>query len=249
MIFSSNKNKKNKQDQQQQNKRLVGLAAASALEKLPLEDMILGIGTGSTVDLLIQNLPDKVKKRLHKPVAVSSQASMKMLDEYRIAYEKDTNLINGIDLYLDGADEVDEYGRMIKGGGGALTGEKILATQARDFWCLVDNSKLVQLLGDFPVAVEMTVMARSLVSREILKLGGNPEYRMGFISDHGNPIVDVYGLDLTEPHKMEERLNNLPGVLANGIFAANRATKIFCGRSQGEQDDASSEAVQVILPK
>lgn len=243
MIFNSNKSK---QEEQKQYKRLASLAAIKALAELPLEDMVLGIGTGSTVDLLIQNIPANIKNRIIKPVAVSSQASQKMLDEYNISYENDTNLINGIDLYLDGADEVDEYGRMIKGGGGALTGEKILAAQTKEFWCLVDQSKLVSLLGNFPVAVEVTSMARSLISRELLKLGGNPEYRMGFTSDHGNPIVDVHGLDLTDPAKTEERINNLPGCLTNGIFAHNRATKIFCG---GLDAQSGEPTAQIITPK
>lgn len=243
MMFNSSKITP---EQQKQYKQLAGIAAAEELIKLPLEDMVLGIGTGSTVDILIQNIPANIKSRLRKPVAVSSVASKKMLDEHGIAYESDTNLINGIDLYLDGADEVDEYGRMIKGGGGALTGEKILASQSKDFWCLVDQSKLVKLLGEFPVAVEVTGMARSLLSRELLKIGGNPEYRMGFVSDHGNPIVDVYGLDLTEPIKMEEKINNLAGCLTNGIFARNRATKIICGGVFGDDAEASTTT---IIPK
>ena len=221
-------------------KKSAGLAAIDALSSLPVEDMVIGIGTGSTVDIFLHNLPAKIKQRLRNPAAVSSNISQKILEQYHIAYEKDTNMINGIDLYIDGADEVDAHGRMIKGGGGALTGEKILASQAKEFWCLVDQSKVVEVLGQFPVAVEVTHMARSLISRQILKLGGNPEYRFGFTSDHGNPIVDVYGLDLTEPLKMEEQLNNLPGVLANGIFAQNRAGKIYCGTDQG---------VKIIDPK
>lgn len=222
----------NKTDQDALKQATAELAVAELL-KLPLEDMVLGIGTGSTVNKLIAAIPTEVKQRLCKPAAVSSKASQALLDEQGIPYESDTNMINGIDLYLDGADEVDEYGRMIKGGGGALTGEKILASQSKDFWCLVDESKVVDLLGAFPVAVEVTEMARSLVAREILKLGGNPEYRAGFVSDHGNPILDVHNLDLTEPAKVEEALNNLPGVLANGIFARHRATKIFYAGSDG----------------
>lgn len=214
-------------DPQQQQKKLIALATIDALNAMPLEDMVLGIGTGSTVDIFINNLPEQLRRRLRKPVAVSSRASQEMLDKHNVLYEQDANMINGIDLYIDGADEIDGHGRMIKGGGGALTGEKILASQAKDFWCLVDESKLVGVLGEFPVAMEVTKMARSLVSREVLKLGGNPEYRADFISDHGNPLVDVYGLDLTEPLKVEEQLNNLPGVLANGIFARNRASKVF----------------------
>ena len=215
------------------------MAVAEALKKLPLDDMVLGIGTGSTLNIFIQTMPDEIKRRIRKPVAVSSIASQEMLAAHSIDYEADTNMINGIDLYIDGADEVDEHGRMIKGGGGALTGEKILASQSKDFWCLVDQSKLVPVLGNFPVAVEVTNMARSLVSREILKLGGSPEYREGFVSDHSNPIVDVYGLDLTEPLQVEEKINNLPGVVANGIFARDRASKIFV---------ATDSAVKELTP-
>ena len=209
-------------------------AAQYALKKLtalPLEDLTLGIGTGSTINIMIEQLA-QIKNRLRKPAAVSSKASATLLDKYGIAYE-DNNMINGIDLYIDGADEVDEFCRMIKGGGGALTGEKILASQAKEFWCVVDESKRVDVLGNFPVAVEMVKSARSLVSRELLKMGGNPEYRHDFISDHGNPIVDVYGLDLTEPLKMEERINNLPGVVCNGIFARNYASKVICATDDG----------------
>lgn len=229
MIF----NRKAKQDAQNTTwqKKQAAQNACKKLTKLSLEYMTLGIGSGSTVNIIIEELA-KIKHLLVKPVAVSSKASAKLLDKYGIAYE-DTNMINGIDLYIDSADELDEHCRMIKGGGGALTGEKILASQSKELWCVVDASKKVDVLGHFPVAVEMTEKARSFVSRELLKMGGNPEYRQGFISDHGNPIVDIYDLDLSEPLKMEERINNLPGVLCNGIFARNYATTVICGTNNG----------------
>ena len=168
-------------------------------------------------------------------MAVSSKRSAELLDHHGIAHE-DTNMINGIDIYIDGADEIDGALRMIKGGGGALTGEKILACQSREFWCMVDEGKRVDVLGEFPVAVEVVQDARSMVARAIVKLGGNPEYRQGFVSDHGNPILDVYGLDLTEPLKMEKTLNDLPGLVCNGIFAANPATRLFCAAANGVVD-------------
>lgn len=210
---------------QEELKREAAAAVLAELKKENLDSLQLGIGTGSTVNLLIALLAEV--KHLLRPVAVSSKRSAEQLKRYGIASE-DTNMINGIDIYLDGADEIDGSLRMIKGGGGALTGEKILAHQSKQFWCLVDPSKKVDLLGEFPVAVEVVQQARSLVARELVRAGGNPEYRKGFVSDHNNPILDVYGLDLTDPIKMEELINNLPGVVANGIFARNPATRLFC---------------------
>ena len=209
-------------------------AAEEAFAALKQEDTLglqLGIGTGSTVNLLIKLL-EQLKNQL-RPVAVSSKQSAELLTKYGIAWE-DGNMINGIDIYLDGADEIDGSMRMIKGGGGALTGEKILAHQSYQFWCIADPRKKVDVLGEFPVAVEVVRNARSLVARELVKIGGNPEYRQGFISDHDNPIVDVYGLDLTDPLKVETLINNLPGVVANGIFARNPATRLFCPPKENE---------------
>jgi len=213
---------------QEELKKEAAILVLAALKEENLDSLQLGIGTGSTVNFLIEKLTEI--KHLLRPVAVSSKQSTKQLDRHGIAWE-DTNMINGIDIYLDGADEIDSSLRMIKGGGGALTGEKILAHQSKQFWCFVDPSKKVDLLGEFPVAVEVVQKARSLVGRELVKLGGNPEYRQGFVSDHNNPILDVYGLDLTDPLKMEELINNLPGVVANGIFTRNPATRLFCPAS------------------
>ena len=193
---------------------------------MPLEDMQLGIGSGSTIMALIEELKN-VAGRIRRPVASSSKATTSLLKARGIDCE-DNNSLNGIDLYLDGADAIDPHMRMLKGGGGALTGEKILAWQARAFWCLVDDRKLVEMLGDQPVAVEMVQDARSLVARELVKLGGRPEYRHGCASDHGNPIVDVYDLDLSDPAAMEGTINNLPGVICNGIFARTPATRLLC---------------------
>ena len=214
-------------------KKRAAESAFAALKQESFESIQLGIGTGSTVNLFIELLKD-IKHRI-KAVAASSNQSRTSLKSHGIPYEE-TNMINGIDIYIDGADEIDEAMRMIKGGGGALTGEKILACQSRQFWCIADESKKVDILGTFPVAVEVVLDARSMVARNIMKLGGNPEYRQGFISDYGNPILDVYNLNLTEPVRMEQRLNNEPGVVCNGIFAVHPATRLFCAHATSVED-------------
>ncbi|GAI91352.1 unnamed protein product, partial [marine sediment metagenome] len=145
----------------------------------------------------------------------------------------DLNSTDDIPVYVDGADEINQHLQMIKGGGGALTGEKIVAAVSKKFICIADQNKLVGTLGTFPVAVEVLPNARSYVAREIVKLGGNPEYRQGFISDHGNAILDVYHLNLLEPLKMEGILNNITGVVTSGIFAKNKADVALLGMQDG----------------
>ncbi|MDO4897628.1 MAG: ribose-5-phosphate isomerase RpiA [Moraxella sp.] len=180
--------------------------------------MILGVGTGSTVNCLIELLP---QVRLKGAVA-SSQVTEDKLKALGVEIF-DLNVVGELDLYIDGADEIDGYGNMIKGGGGALTREKIVAATSKQFICMVDDSKLVARLGKFPVAVEVLPQARSYVARELVKLGGDPVYRAGFVTDYGNVILDTYDLDITNPAELEQTLNNIVGVVCNGIFAHQSA--------------------------
>lgn len=191
------------------------------------DNTIIGIGTGNTVNIFIKELA-KIKHRIDACVASSKQTET-LLKEHNIPVIN-LNSASSVPLYIDSADEVNSVGEMIKGGGGALTGEKIVAAVAKKFLCIVDEKKLVKNLGEFPVAVEVIPLARSLVGREIVKLGGNPSYREGFVTDNGNIILDVYNLDLLEPIKLEDKINQIPGVVENGIFARNHANVILIGR-------------------
>lgn len=145
----------------------------------------------------------------------------------------DLNSVQDLPIYVDGADEVNERGEMIKGGGGALTREKIVANVATQFICIVDESKVVKRLGEFPVAVEVIPMARSFVARQIVKLGGDPEYREGFVTDNGNIILDVFNLSFSTPMALEDSLNVIPGVVENGVFAKRLADKVLVASASG----------------
>lgn len=191
--------------------------AKSALAYIE-DGMILGVGTGSTVNCLIELLP---QVRLKGAVA-SSQVTEDKLRALGIEIF-DLNAVGELDLYIDGADEIDAHGNMIKGGGGALTREKIVAVASKRFVCMVDDSKTVTKLGKFPVAVEVLPQARSYVARELVKLGGEPVYREDFVTDYGNVILDTYDLDITDPAELESTLNNIVGVVCNGIFAGQSA--------------------------
>lgn len=193
-------------------------AAAKAALNYIEDDMILGVGTGSTVNCLIELLADV---RLKGAVSSSkvTEDKLRALDIEIF----DLNAVGELDLYIDGADEIDAQGSMIKGGGGALTREKIVAAASKSFVCMVDDSKIVQKLGKFPVAVEVLPQARSYVARELVKLGGDPVYREGFVTDYGNVILDTYDLDISNPAEFEKTLNNIVGVVCNGIFAAQSA--------------------------
>ncbi|STX44712.1 ribose 5-phosphate isomerase A [Legionella donaldsonii] len=204
-------------------------AAKAALAYVD-DNMIIGVGTGSTVNYFINELAT-IKHRIDACVA-SSKATESRLRAAGIPVI-DLNSASDLPLYVDGADEVNERYEMIKGGGGALTGEKIVATVARQFICIVDESKLVKHLGSFPLAVEVLPMARSYVAREIVKLGGDPEYREGFISDHGNIILDVYNLEITDARRLEDTINCIPGVVENGLFAKRLADKVLVASENG----------------
>src|SRR6186713_2701495 len=195
-------------------------AAAEAALKYVEDDMTLGVGTGSTVNFFIDALA-AMKGRIKATVS-SSEASAKRLRDLRIPVAE-LNDTDGCELYVDGADEVTEHLAMIKGGGGALTREKIVAQASRKFVCIADASKLVPVLGNFPLPVEVIPMARSFVARELVKLGGMPTLRAGVTTDNGNLILDVRGLTILDPVDLETRINMIPGVVTNGIFARRPA--------------------------
>lgn len=204
-------------------------AAEAALQYVK-DDMIIGVGTGSTVNYFIEALAP-MKNRIEACVA-SSKATEALLKAAFIPV-LDLNVVSELPLYVDGADEVMVSGDMIKGGGGAATREKIIAQVARQFVCIVDESKVVKRLGQFPLAVEVLPLARSLVARELVKLGGDPEYREGFVTDNGNIILDVYNLQINTPMQLENAINCLPGVVDNGLFANRKADKVLVGNDSG----------------
>ena len=207
-------------------KKLCAEAALAFVE----DDMTVGVGTGSTVNHFIAALASR-KARIAGTVS-SSEASARRLRDAGIAV-MDLNAAGGCDVYVDGADEVTEHLAMIKGGGGALTREKIVAQASRKFVCIADASKLVAVLGKFPLPVEVIPMARSLVAREIVRLGGRPVLREGALTDNGNVILDVHGLSITDPAGLESELNQLPGVVTNGLFARRPADVLLLGTPEG----------------
>ncbi|WHI45233.1 ribose-5-phosphate isomerase RpiA [Microbulbifer sp. EKSA008] len=196
-----------------------------------LEDnSIVGVGTGSTANFFIDYLAE-IKGTFDGTVA-SSEASAQRLKSHGIpVYE--LNAVDSIQFYVDGADEVNPALEMIKGGGAALTREKIVAACSEEFICIADESKWVKVLGEFPLPVEVIPMARSLVARELVKLGGDPVYRQGVITDNGNAILDVYNLRIEHPTVLEETINNITGVVTNGIFAKRSADILLLGTSAG----------------
>ncbi len=194
-------------------------AAEAALAYVE-DDQIIGVGTGSTVNHFIDLLGPR-KHRIRGAVS-SSQASTKRLQAIGIEV-LELNSAGPIPVYVDGADEADPHLRLIKGGGGALTREKIIAAASTRFVCIVDESKCVNVLGKFPLPVEVIPMARSYVARELVKLGGQPEWREKFITDNGNAILDVHLLDITDPVQLEDRINGIAGVVTVGLFARRPA--------------------------
>lgn len=199
-------------------------AAKAALEYAK-KHAIIGIGTGSTVDLFIDELVS-IKSRIEFLVS-SSERSTKKLKQLGFSVV-DLNYVGKLAIYFDGADEVDAHKRMIKGGGGALAREKVLASASDTFVCMVDSSKKVDVLGKFPVPVEVLPLARGFVAREILKLGGDPVWRENFLTDNGNIILDIHNLVLTDPLALEQRIKQLAGVVECGIFAKRCADVLIC---------------------
>lgn len=203
--------------------------ARAALEYVK-PDTIVGIGTGSTANYFIDFLAE-IKHKIAGTVA-SSEASAQRLRKHGIEVF-DLNNVSTIEVYVDGADETNRYHHLIKGGGGALTREKIVAAVAKQFVCIVDETKVVDVLGKFPLPVEVIPMARSHVARELAKLGGDPVYREGFVTDNGNVILDVHNLSIMEPVKLEQILNNITGVVTNGLFAMRPADVVLVGTPNG----------------
>lgn len=191
-------------------------------------DSIIGVGTGSTVNFFIEELA-KIKQ-LFKGAVSSSEASSQILKAHDIEVFE-LNDVNEILVYIDGADEVDPLNNLIKGGGGAHTREKIVASASNEFVCIVDESKLVKALGNFPLPIEVMIKSRSYVAREVVKLGGTPILRADFITDQGNQILDIADIKIDKPEILEQRLNLIPGVLDNGIFANCRPSKLIIGRN------------------
>ena len=204
-------------------------AAKSALEFVE-QDSFLGVGTGSTVNVFIELLA-RSGIRIKGCVA-SSVATAELLDKHHFKLT-DLNVAGQLELYIDGADEVNPALQLIKGGGGALTREKIIAGASQRFICIADMSKEVDVLGQFPLPVEIIPMARSFVSREIVRLGADPEYREGPPTDNDNVIVDCYGLQITDPIALEAELNAIPGVVTNGLFARRPADQLIVGHDDG----------------
>jgi ribose 5-phosphate isomerase A len=205
-------------------------AVARAAVRFVPDGQIIGVGTGSTADFFIDELAG-MKDRITGAVASSERSAARLARHGIRLY--DLNDVDSLPVYVDGADEIDSGFSMIKGGGGALTREKIVAAVARSFVCIADHTKLVPTLGQFPLPVEVIPMARSHVGRELAKLGGQPRVREGFVTDNGNLIIDVAGLSIDDPVGVEHRINGIVGVVTNGLFAARGADVLLLGTPDG----------------
>ncbi len=201
------------------------IAAKASLDYIE-NDIVLGVGTGSTVNHLIDELPS-VRNKIQAVVS-SSNASTALLEERGFEISM-LNAVGDLDLYIDGADEATKHLQLIKGGGGALTREKILAGASRRFVCIIDDSKQVGMLGAFPLPIEVIPMAQSYIARQLVKMGGQPIWRENFVTDNGNHILDVHNLSITNPVEMETRINQIPGVVIVGLFAHRPADVLIVG--------------------
>ncbi|WP_210397184.1 ribose-5-phosphate isomerase RpiA [Motiliproteus sediminis] len=215
---------------QDQMKQAVAVAAVELITAKLESDSIVGVGTGSTANFFIDELA-KVKHLFDGAVA-SSEATAERLKSHGIPVY-DLNGVNQLDYYVDGADEFNQRLQLIKGGGGALTREKIVAAVAKTFICIVDDTKKVDILGEFPLPVEVIPMARSYVARELFKLDAQPVYREGFVTDNGNQILDIHNLEIDAAVALEEKINNIVGVVCNGLFAARPADVVLMGTANG----------------
>jgi ribose 5-phosphate isomerase A len=208
-------------------------AVAAAALRFVLPGRVLGVGTGSTVDLFIDALAE-ANPGVREAVSSSERSTARLR---AIGIEVlDLNDVDDLPVYIDGADEIDPGFRMIKGGGAALTREKIVAAVARSFVCIADASKRVEVLGRFPLPVEVIPMARAYVMRELARLGGEPRWRQGVVTDNGNVILDVHGLSITDPVALEARINQIVGVVTNGLFAARGADVLLLGTADGVRE-------------
>jgi ribose 5-phosphate isomerase A len=207
-------------------KKAVAQAAANYVRDRLDDRFVIGVGTGSTANYFIECLAE-FKYDISATVA-SSEESARRLRALQIPVI-DLNSAPEVSIYVDGADEANAYLHLVKGGGGALTREKIIAAAAKEFVCIADGSKLVDVLGRFPLPVEVIPMARSYVARQIVKLGGDPVYREGFITDNGNIILDVHNMSIVDPRALETQLNQITGVVTNGLFALRPADKLILG--------------------
>lgn len=215
---------------QNQLKKAVAQAAADYVKSRLDERTVIGVGTGSTANYFIECLGE-FRHDIQATVA-SSEETAKRLKALQIPVV-DLNSAAEVTVYVDGADEANSFLQLIKGGGGALTREKIIAAVAREFVCIADGSKLVDVLGEFPLPVEVIPMARSHVAREIVKLGGDPVYREGFVTDNGNIILDIHNMNIVDPRTIETQLNQITGVVTNGLFALRPADKLILGTKDG----------------
>ena len=211
-------------------KRAVAQAAFEHVESMLDDDTIVGVGTGSTANFFIEEL-GKIGHKLNGTVA-SSEESARRLKEHNIPVF-DLNAVGEVSVYVDGADEANDHLQLIKGGGAALTREKIIAAASKEFICIADDSKLVSTLGKFPLPVEVIPMARSYVARQIVKLGGDPVYRENCVTDNSNHILDVFNLEILNPRKLEYDLNQITGVVASGLFANRGADRLLLGSNTG----------------
>lgn len=211
-------------------KKAVAQAAADHVRKRLDDHTVIGVGTGSTANCFIDCL-EEFRHDIQATVA-SSEETTRRLKALGIPV-MDLNAVDEVSVYVDGADEANEHLQLIKGGGGALTREKIIAAVAREFVGIVDDSKMVSILGRFPLPVEVIPMARSHVGRQIVRLGGDPVYRDGFVTDNGSIILDVHNLTIMEPRKLEQQLNQVTGVVTNGLFAERPADRLLLGTQEG----------------
>lgn len=207
-------------------------AAKAAMEFIE-PGMTLGVGTGSTVNFLIEMLPE-IRDKIDRVVS-SSKASTVLLEESGFTVST-LNETGDFDIYIDGADESNKRLQLIKGGGGALTREKVLASAARRFVCITDDTKLVGMLGSFPLPIEVLPMAQAVISRSIVKMRGQPIWREGFVTDNGNHIIDIHDLQISNPLEMEARINRMPGVVTVGIFAHRPADILLIGGDDGVRE-------------
>ena len=214
-------------------KAAVGRRAVEYIDPFLTLKTIVGVGTGSTTNCFIDALAESRHK--FDGAVASSQATAKRLQKHGIPVY-DLNQVDEILVYVDGADEANPALELIKGGGGALTGEKIITSVAKEFICILDESKLVERLGAFPLPVEVIPMARSAVARKLAALGGTPIYRQNFVTDEGNVILDVYDLAITDPCKLEDEINGIAGVVTQGLFAKRPADVLLVGRDSGVEE-------------